>query len=62
MKAWHSVKRLLTDESGISAVEYALLLALIGAAIATAAYTLGTTVTGKITAATGALNTSGGSS
>ncbi len=61
MKACQAIKRLLTDDSGISAVEYALLLALIGAAIATAAYTLGTTVTTKIQAATTALNTSGGS-
>lgn len=61
MKAWQEIKRLVKDDSGISAVEYALLLALIGAAIATAAYTLGTTVTGKIEAATTALNTSGAS-
>ncbi|MCB2191828.1 MAG: Flp family type IVb pilin [Deltaproteobacteria bacterium] len=61
MKAWQEIKRLISDDSGISAVEYALLLALIGAAIATAAYTLGTTVTSKIEGATTALNTSGGS-
>lgn len=61
MKAWQAVKKLVTDDSGISAVEYALLLALIGAAIATAAYTLGTTVSSKIGEATTALNTSGGS-
>ncbi len=60
MKAWQEVKKLVTDDGGISAVEYALLLALIGAAIATAAYTLGTTVSGKIGDATTALNTSGG--
>lgn len=59
MKAWHEIKKLVTDDSGISAVEYALLLALIGAAIATAAYTLGTTVTTKIESATTALNTTG---
>ncbi|MBU1275883.1 MAG: Flp family type IVb pilin [Proteobacteria bacterium] len=59
MKAWQEIKKLITEDSGISAVEYALLLALIGAAIATAAYTLGTTVTSKISAATSALNTSG---
>ncbi|MCF8042901.1 MAG: Flp family type IVb pilin [Desulfarculaceae bacterium] len=59
MKAWQEIKKLVTDDSGISAVEYALLLALIGAAIATAAYTLGTTVTTKIGEATTALNTGG---
>ena len=32
---------LLKDESGASAAEYALILAIIGAAIALAAYTLG---------------------
>ncbi|MEW5912104.1 MAG: Flp family type IVb pilin [Thermodesulfobacteriota bacterium] len=52
----------MIEDSGISAVEYALLLALIGAAIATAAYTLGTTVAGKIGDATTALNTSGSGS
>lgn len=62
MKACQKIKKLICDDSGISAVEYALLLALIGAAIATAAYTLGTTVTGKIEGATEALNTTGSSS
>ena len=34
MKIWQTMKRLVKEESGISAVEYALLLALIGAGIA----------------------------
>ena len=51
MRAWKSVMRLVRDESGISAVEYALLLALIGAGVAAAALALGTAVTGRITAA-----------
>ncbi|MGD8562619.1 MAG: Flp family type IVb pilin [Desulfarculaceae bacterium] len=55
MKAWNKVRKLLKDESGISAVEYALLLALIGAGIATAAYTLGGQVQSNIQNATTAL-------
>jgi|Deesub1362A_J573_1020465.scaffolds.fasta_scaffold01517_4 pilus assembly protein Flp/PilA len=49
------IKRLLKDESGISAVEYALLLALIGAGIAAAAFTLGGQVSTNISDATTAL-------
>ena len=49
------IKRFLRDESCISAVEYALLLALIGAGIAAAAFTLGGQVTTNITNATDAL-------
>jgi pilus assembly protein Flp/PilA len=55
MKAWNKVRKLLKDESGISAVEYALLLALIGAGIATAAYSLGGQVQSNIQNATTAL-------
>ena len=50
-----ALKRLMKDESGISAVEYALLLALIGAGIAAAALGLGDAVKGKMDAATGEL-------
>jgi pilus assembly protein Flp/PilA len=56
MKLVKSVKRFLAEESGISAVEYALLLALIGAGIATAAFALGDTVSGNINDATTALS------
>jgi pilus assembly protein Flp/PilA len=55
MKLLKSVKRFLAEESGISAVEYALLLALIGAGIAAAAFTLGGQVSTNITDATTAL-------
>ena len=55
MKIMESIKRLCKDESGISAVEYALLLALIGAGIATAATLLGTNVSTSITTAAGKL-------
>ncbi len=52
---WSMIKQLVKDEHGISAVEYALLLALIGAGIATAATLLGTQVTTNINSATTAL-------
>jgi pilus assembly protein Flp/PilA len=56
MKVIESIRKLVKDESGISAVEYALLLALIGAGIATAATLLGTNVNTSITTAAGNLN------
>lgn len=55
MKVLKSIKKFVSDESGISSVEYALLLALIGAAIAGAATLLGGQVTTNIQAATTAL-------
>jgi len=55
MKIMKSIKKFVADDSGISAVEYALLLALIGAGIAAAAFTLGDQVTTNITDATTSL-------
>jgi pilus assembly protein Flp/PilA len=55
MKVLKSIKKFVADESGISAVEYALLLALIGAGIAAAAFTLGGQVSTNISDATTAL-------
>lgn len=55
MKVLKSIKKFVADESGISAVEYALLLALIGAGIAAAAFTLGDQVTTNIGDATTSL-------
>jgi pilus assembly protein Flp/PilA len=55
MKVFKQFKAMLKDEDGISAVEYALLLALIGAGIAAAAFGLGEQVTENITTATGNL-------
>ena len=52
--------KLFKGEEGISAVEYALLLALIGAGIAAAAFGLGDQVETNITAATGELGGGGG--
>ena len=44
--------RMLKDESGASAAEYALILAIIGGAIALAALALGTAVSDSMTRAT----------
>ena len=38
------IKKLLTDDSGASAAEYALILAIVGTGIAVAAFTLGKTI------------------
>ena len=45
------IKNFFTDESGASAVEYGLLVALIAVVIITAVGTLGTNLTGKFDAA-----------
>jgi pilus assembly protein Flp/PilA len=44
--------RMLRDESGASAAEYALILAIVGTGIATAAVALGTSITGAMGRAT----------
>ena len=41
-------KKLIIDESGASAAEYALILAIVGSGIAVAAYTLGTSISGAM--------------
>ena len=47
------IKTFLSDQTGAAAAEYALILAIVGSAIATAAIALGTSVSGAInTAAT----------
>ena len=43
--------RMLKDESGASAAEYALILAIVGSALAVAAITLGGTISGAMNAA-----------
>jgi pilus assembly protein Flp/PilA len=40
--------RMLKDESGASAAEYALILAIVGSAIAVAAIALGTSISGAM--------------
>ena len=47
---------MLRDESGASAAEYALILAIIGGAIALAALALGTAVTNSLSKATNCIN------
>ena len=47
---------MLRDEAGASAAEYALILAIVGAAIAVAAYTLGTAVAGAMNNAANCIN------
>ncbi|MCB2187519.1 MAG: Flp family type IVb pilin [Deltaproteobacteria bacterium] len=59
MKAFQKFLSLLKDESGISSVEYALLLALIGSTIAAAAVLLGTQVATNINDAVTDLQGSG---
>jgi pilus assembly protein Flp/PilA len=59
MSVFKKVKALLKDEQGISAVEYALLLALIGAGIAAAAMGLGGQVADNINSATDSLEAAG---
>lgn len=47
------IKNFLRDESGASAAEYALILAVVGAGIAGAALLLGQAIDAEIDAATG---------
>jgi len=49
------IKRFVREEEGISSVEYALLLAFVGAGVAVAAAALGEAVTGEIDDATTAI-------
>ena len=48
--------QLMRDESGASAAEYALILAIIGGAIALAAVTLGKSVSNAMNKASGCIN------
>lgn len=56
------IKNLLTDTSGASAAEYALILAIVGTGIAVAAYTLGTSISGAMNKASTCINSGGTSS
>ena len=42
------IKALMDDETGASAAEYALILAIVGTGIAAAAFTLGTSIKGAM--------------
>ncbi|MBU0517065.1 MAG: Flp family type IVb pilin [Proteobacteria bacterium] len=57
---WDRVKRFCREDHGVSAVEYGLLLALIGAAIAATMLALGQSISGRMGTA-GTEITSGGS-
>ncbi len=52
--------RMLKDESGASAAEYALILAIVGGAIAIAALALGGAVKGSLDRATACINNPSG--
>ena len=47
---------MLKDQSGASAAEYALILAIIGAGIAVAAYTLGTSISSAMSKSASCIN------
>ena len=53
------VTSFLRDESGASAAEYALILAIIGTGIAAAAITLGTNISGAMTKASTCISSQG---
>jgi pilus assembly protein Flp/PilA len=48
--------RMLKDQSGASAAEYALILAIVGSTLAVAAYTLGNTIAGAMNNAGSRIN------
>ena len=54
------VKSFLSDDSGASAAEYVLILAIVGTGIALAAFQLGGAITGAMDRAEDCINTSGG--
>lgn len=51
------LKNFVRDESGASAAEYALILAIVGTGIAVAAGTLGTAISGALNDAATCINT-----
>lgn len=53
------IKHIWKDESGASAAEYALILAIVGTAIAAAAITLGTAIGGAMNNAADCINNAG---
>ena len=50
------LKNIIRDESGASAAEYALILAIVGAGIALAAFNLGGAISGAMNNATNCIN------
>ena len=56
VKDMNIIKKLWNDESGASAAEYALILAIVGVGIAIAASTLGTAISGAMNQASACIN------
>lgn len=54
-------KTLWCDQSGASAAEYALILAIVGSGIAIASYTLGTSISNAMNRASNCITTGNGS-
>nr|WP_298897283.1 Flp family type IVb pilin [uncultured Altererythrobacter sp.] len=54
------VKTFIRDESGASAAEYALILAIVGAGIALAAFTLGGSISNAMTSASTCIDNANG--
>jgi pilus assembly protein Flp/PilA len=54
------IKRLWTDESGASAAEYALILAIVGTGIALAAFQLGGAISGAMNTAKNCISNANG--
>ena len=50
------IKKLLTDDSGASAAEYALILAIVGTGIAVAAFTLGGSISNAMNKASNCIS------
>ena len=55
-----TLKRLLADCHGASAAEYALLIAIVGTAIAVAAWNLGVAISASMTASSSSIEDCGG--
>jgi pilus assembly protein Flp/PilA len=55
-------KRLMVEQDGATMVEYALMVALIGAALVTVVGTLSSAIGGKFTSVSGSVSTAGAAS
>jgi pilus assembly protein Flp/PilA len=54
------IRNFVYDEAGAAAAEYALILAIVGAGIAAAAFALGGSISGAMNKATNCINTGNG--
>ena len=55
----NTLRKMIRDDSGAAAAEYALILAIVGAAIAVAALTLGSTIANSMNKASNCIKTPG---